>query len=1084
MSNATGRTATLRKWLVPVLALLTTAVALLYVVLSLRQTVWCYLTDDVSIRENALDVNPRLVIWEEPHRALPVERASTGMQRPAFTPDGATMVFSTQPVAGTNAHLYSSTWNGRQWSEPVALSNLNSTANEKDPALTADGRTLYFASDRPGGHGGSDLWIAQWDGSQWVAVTNAGASINTADDEVAPAAAPDGRSLYFSSNRPKSPAARDFDIFSAAIVPAGATNDTAVQFATARRMDLLNSPADDLHVTFSPRGDRLTFDSNRAGGLGGFDIYESRIVRGALQSPQNFRSEINSPADDSAPALRMEGFDQLFSSNRGRGNETTFNLYAATGREVVSKVDRSRLHSLVSQLAAVKWWILSFIGAVVALVYLIQHYRELTNLFHRCLMASAIIHVVALLLIASWKIGAKVTEKVVVLTNATEDVAVSVDSLAAEKMALALAENVLQRPAAGATAGGGGGGGDGTPLAPSAITIVAKQADEYVPQPDFQPRQSAPVVTTVGRSTAQPVSLQDAPSRGQESSAGGDFKPAPVTVASPGSTQLAGKLDDLPEIAPLRVDVVMEDKPPDPASQPPTADSAFQPVLNGPVVSTVRVISSTATSVVSNVRPRNVAVDATAVPVVTNTVASAKSLVGGSGTGKADFDAADTGGLFARRSGGGDVSSGPRPLTGLGESVTARLASSESGTGRGPGRGPGLGIGRGGGMGSGTGTGVGAGTGPGVGAGSGGGLGDGIPGTMEVPDNFLDTILSNPGKLSTAVVEGLGGSQLTQSSIGHALDWFTRHQETDGRWDLERHGGVGSHDVAGTSLALLCYYGWGVKHNGTGQYRDVVNRALSWLLAQQKADGSFAGNMYDQGLATIVLCESYGLTKDEKLIDPAKKAIAFIEKAQHPQTGGWRYKPGEEGDMSVFGWQYLALRSAEMAGLPVVPQTWDRTEVWLQRVAGGQHGGLYGYQGAKGGGPALTPSGMFCRQLAQVPPTDPRMQESANFVKANSPFGGKGKQEGLVDYYYLYYGTLALYQHQGPIWDEWNERMKEKLVPMQETQGDDAGSWSPNKRSHMDAGGRVVSTAMATLSLEIYYRLLPIYGFGKPVPKS
>jgi hypothetical protein len=131
----------------------------------------------------------------------------------------------------------------------------------------------------------------------------------------------------------------------------------------------------------------------------------------------------------------------------------------------------------------------------------------------------------------------------------------------------------------------------------------------------------------------------------------------------------------------------------------------------------------------------------------------------------------------------------------------------------------------------------------------------------------------------------------------------------------------------------------------------------------------------------------------------------------------------------------------------------------------------------------MTPSGMFCRQLAKVPPTDPRMQEGANYLKVTSPFDSKRKQEG-VDYYYLYYGTLALYQHQGPIWQAWNDRMKELLVPMQEKNGDAAGSWPPNSRSHMQAGGRVVSTAMATLSLEVYYRLLPIYGFGTPTAKK
>ena len=80
------------------------------------------------------------------------------------------------------------------------------------------------------------------------------------------------------------------------------------------------------------------------------------------------------------------------------------------------------------------------------------------------------------------------------------------------------------------------------------------------------------------------------------------------------------------------------------------------------------------------------------------------------------------------------------------------------------------------------------------------------------------------------------------------------------------------------------------------------------------------------------------------------------------------------------------------------------------------------------------------------------------------------------DYYYLYYGTLALYQHQGPIWADWNERLKETLPLLQKKNGAEAGSWDVGS-AHAVPGGRVVSTTLATLSLEVYYRLLPMYGF-------
>ena len=117
----------------------------------------------------------------------------------------------------------------------------------------------------------------------------------------------------------------------------------------------------------------------------------------------------------------------------------------------------------------------------------------------------------------------------------------------------------------------------------------------------------------------------------------------------------------------------------------------------------------------------------------------------------------------------------------------------------------------------------------------------------------------------------------------------------------------------------------------------------------------------------------------------------------------------------------------------------------------------------------MVATGMFCRQLDLVAPTDPRMQESAEYLK-NHPIA-KSK-----DYYYIYYATLALYQHQGAAWEKWNERLKEILPLLQKKTGSREGSWDAS-RGLAGNGGRVASTALATLSLEVYYRLLPMYGF-------
>ena len=88
-------------------------------------------------------------------------------------------------------------------------------------------------------------------------------------------------------------------------------------------------------------------------------------------------------------------------------------------------------------------------------------------------------------------------------------------------------------------------------------------------------------------------------------------------------------------------------------------------------------------------------------------------------------------------------------------------------------------------------------------------------------------------------------------------------------------------------------------------------------------------------MASIALCEAYGMTKDAKLREPAQKAIDYIIKAQHAPSGGWRYQPNQPADTSVVGWQMMALKSGEMAGLTVPPKVFEGIKKWLASVRSG-----------------------------------------------------------------------------------------------------------------------------------------------------
>lgn len=326
-----------------------------------------------------------------------------------------------------------------------------------------------------------------------------------------------------------------------------------------------------------------------------------------------------------------------------------------------------------------------------------------------------------------------------------------------------------------------------------------------------------------------------------------------------------------------------------------------------------------------------------------------------------------------------------------------------------------------------------------------------------------------------AVLDRMGGDSATEAAVRRALDWLAQVQEPDGRWQMEKYGGQRGHDPGATGLALLCYLGWGATHTEPGTYRENVQKAIEWLLANKKQNGDFRvpgseNAMYSQGIAALALAEAYGVTGDPGLKAPVQSAVDFIVNAQNPSDGGWRYYLQEPGDTSVFAWQIMALRSAKAAGLEVPDHTFLRARGWLEHVAGGHSGGLYGYRD-RNPLPSLVAVGMFSRQMLGVEKDDPATRESVAYLQGiplllDEPY--------LPVFYQIYYRTLALYHYQGEAWTEWNRQMKLALVKAQQIEGEYPGSWDP-RGLYARRCGRIVSTALATLTLEVYYRYLPLY---------
>jgi hypothetical protein len=318
--------------------------------------------------------------------------------------------------------------------------------------------------------------------------------------------------------------------------------------------------------------------------------------------------------------------------------------------------------------------------------------------------------------------------------------------------------------------------------------------------------------------------------------------------------------------------------------------------------------------------------------------------------------------------------------------------------------------------------------------------------------------------------------------VAKGLEWIAQHQNIDGSWSLHnfqhagecngRCGNPGMNsDTAGTALALLPFLGSGQTHL-RGGYNLPVARGLRWLMDHQKADGDLrgagGGTMYAHGQATIALCEAYALTRSENLRVPSQKALDFIVAAQH-EGGGWRYQPGEPGDLSVVGWQMMALRSGQMAYLNVPPETFVKANQFLNSVQVSPRMGKYSYVPRGGPTPIMTAEGLLCRQYSGWRHNHPVLKNGVDeLLKNHLPTANN------VYMYYWYYGTQVMHHMGGDHWRGWNKALRDLLVSLQSNDGHEAGSWAPGG-GHDPQGGRLYMTALAVCTLEVYYRHMPLY---------
>ena len=339
----------------------------------------------------------------------------------------------------------------------------------------------------------------------------------------------------------------------------------------------------------------------------------------------------------------------------------------------------------------------------------------------------------------------------------------------------------------------------------------------------------------------------------------------------------------------------------------------------------------------------------------------------------------------------------------------------------------------------------------------------------------------------------------TEEAIERGLKYLASRQLPDGHWTLQGHGEpvLLKSDTAATGLCLLSFQGAGYTHL-QHQYSAVVASGLRAMLAMQQPDGNLYRRedavsdqnvaFYSHGIAALALCEAYGMTGDENLREPAQAAINYIVKTQHVERGGWRYQPQVSSDTSVSGWMMMALKSGELAGLDVPESTYAGIDRWLDYAKlSRDRGDRYRYnpfapntpsqRHGRDVTPSMTAVAMLMRMYAGWRRETPDMQSAADYLAQYPPAVGDAKTP-YRDTYYWYYATQVMFHMGGKHWEDWNQKLKPILIDGQVKSGPQEGSWDPKNpvpdRWSIHAG-RLYLTTMNLLSLEVYYRHLPIY---------
>jgi hypothetical protein len=310
------------------------------------------------------------------------------------------------------------------------------------------------------------------------------------------------------------------------------------------------------------------------------------------------------------------------------------------------------------------------------------------------------------------------------------------------------------------------------------------------------------------------------------------------------------------------------------------------------------------------------------------------------------------------------------------------------------------------------------------------------------------------------------------AAVAKALRFLAKEQLPSGAWKVDTYG----ESTAATSLAVMAYMAAG-HVPGEGPYAEPIERGVKYVLAHQQPNGmivhnSSHGPFYCHGISTLMLAEVFGMLQEPLASDcraALEKAVAVTLRAQSVEkpekhAGGWRYQPTSlDSDLSVTGWQLLALRAAKNVGCDVPAEAIDKAVAYV-KTCSSEKLGAFAYQPGGHCTATRTGTGILALEVCGTHRSDQAMR-GARFL-VSKPLD---LQETYF-FYGAYYCAVGLFKLDEPEWDAARRQIVDLVLTLQQPDG----SWlAPHGGEH--SAGKVYCTTMAVLALAVDYQYLPIY---------